>query len=108
MSSVSPLLIDRFKRVPRRSDETWQAGVLRLPTWIDDASGGRYRPLAGLCVSLRSGRVHVKPADALRRPADLIVETLLEFAGKSALAGCRAGRLELADSAIAADGRARW
>jgi len=103
MSSVSPLLIDRFKRVPRRSDETWQAGVVRLPTWIDDAGGGRYRLVAGLCVSLRSGRVHVKPADALRRPADLMVETLLEFAGKSSLAGCRAGRIELADSAIATD-----
>jgi tetratricopeptide (TPR) repeat protein len=96
MSTVSSLLIERFRRLPRRSGEVWQVAMLRLPTWIEDPGRGRHRPQAGICVSLRSGRVHVKPESTAPSAADLVVETLLEFGTKSSLAGCRPSRIEVA------------
>src|SRR5437867_106355 len=101
MSSVSSLLVDRFRRLPRPSGEVWQAALLRLPTWIEDPERGRYRPQAGLCVSLRSGRVHLKPESASPDAADLVVQTLLEFGTKSSLAGCRPSRIEVASPMLA-------
>jgi tetratricopeptide (TPR) repeat protein len=102
MSSVSSLLVERFRRLPRASGEVWQAAMLRLPTWIEDPAGGRSRPQAGICVSLRSGRVHVKPESTTSPDAaDLVVGALLEFGTKSSLAGCRPSRIEVASPVLA-------
>lgn len=102
MSRTSSLLIERFRRLPRPSNEVWQAAALRLPEWIDDPVSGPYRPQAGICVSLRTGRVHVKPESATSPDvADLIVDAVLEFGTKSSLAGCRPVRIEVATPALA-------
>ena len=34
MAQVSPLMLARFTRLPRRSADTWQGGVLRMPTGV--------------------------------------------------------------------------
>lgn len=102
VSSVSSLRVERFRRLPRPSSEVWQAAALRLPAWVDDPVSGPYRPQAGICVSLRTGRVHVKPQSATSSDAaDLVVDAVLEFGTKSSLAGCRPSRIEVATPALA-------
>lgn len=97
MSPVSPLLITRFMQLPRRPDEVWQGGLVRLPAWIEDGPDGRpYRPWAAIWISLRTGAVHMKiqPEGGTRDPG-LALETLLELGLKKKLAGCRPACLEV-------------
>ena len=53
------LLVARFMRLPRRSDERWQGGLVRLPMWVDEP-GGSFRPWGAVWVSRRTGLVHMK------------------------------------------------
>lgn len=49
MSQISSLIIERFKRLPRLSNDRWQGGLARLPSWIDRGPEGKpYRPWAGI------------------------------------------------------------
>jgi hypothetical protein len=102
MERISSLLIDRFRRLPRVGADTWQGGLVRLPTWLGDGGDGRpYRPWGAVWVS-RSGSVHLK-IESARGQADwqLAVEALLELGLKRHLAGCRPGSIEVSDDALA-------
>src|SRR5439155_1059865 len=55
MAQVSSLMLARFTRLPRRSADTWQGGVLRMPMWVDGPDGTPYRPWGGVWVSLETG-----------------------------------------------------
>ncbi len=104
MSPVSPLLIERFSRLPKMPGEVWQGGVVRLPTWIERGPDGKpYRPWGAIWVSLRSGVMNLKiePEFGTHDPA-LALETLLEFGLNKSMAGCRPERLEVADEDLGA------
>src|SRR5437870_3253449 len=60
MPPVPSLIIDRFKRLPRRSAEAWQGGLVRVPTWVEAADGTARRPWAAVWVSLATGMVNVQ------------------------------------------------
>ncbi|HLC40728.1 MAG TPA: hypothetical protein VJO34_03765 [Methylomirabilota bacterium] len=104
MTQISSLIIERFTRLPQRSGECWQGGLLRLPTWVEEGPGSRpYRPWAAVWVSLATGQVNVKmePKQGAR-DFTLALEALLEFGLKGSLAGCRPGRIEVADEELGA------
>ncbi len=99
MSHVSLLIVERFKRLPRRSGERWQGGLVRLPSWVAKGPDGKpYRPWAGMWISRTTGPVHLKiePKPG-QHDWTLALDALLEFGLKGTLAGCRPGGLEVAD-----------
>jgi len=104
MRPTPPLRIERFGRLPRNSTETWQGGIVRLPTWVEKGPDGRpYRPWAAVWVSLRTGRMHMKiEPEPGAHDLGLALETLLEFGTNKKLAGCRPGRLEVSDEELGA------
>jgi len=100
---TNELAIARFKRLPQRSDDVWQGGLVRLPMWIEQGPDGRpYRPRAGIWVSEKTGFVHFKmEAQAGAPDHALALDTLIEFALKPRLAGYRPARLQVSDEDLA-------
>jgi tetratricopeptide (TPR) repeat protein len=93
------MTIERFKRLPRRSDDEWQGGIARVLTWIERGPDGRpYRPWAGIWVSQKSGFVHLKvEPEPGAHDWTLALDALVEFGLKRQLAGYRPGRLQVRD-----------
>jgi tetratricopeptide (TPR) repeat protein len=96
MGEVSSLRVGRFMRLPRRSGERWQGGLVRLPSWVDEPDGP-FRPWAAVWVSRRTGLVHVK-LEAERDSHDwtLLLDALIEFGLKRGLVECRPAVVEVA------------
>jgi hypothetical protein len=49
--AISSLMLGRFTRLALRSQETWQGGIVRMPTWVEnqtDKAGPPFRPLGAL------------------------------------------------------------
>lgn len=95
------MTLERFKRLPRRSDE-WQGGLVRLPSWIERGPDGRpYRPWAGIWVSRKTGFVHFKiEPEPGSHDWTLALDALVEFGLKQRLTGYRPGTLEVADKEL--------
>jgi tetratricopeptide (TPR) repeat protein len=100
MASQS-LLIDRFNRLPRRSTEVWQGGVVRARTWIDEPDGGVRRPWAAMWVSRATEMINVQflEADGAANP-DVVLAVLLDLGLK--FTRSRPAGLEVADEALGA------
>lgn len=104
MSMISPTLRARFAKLPKVAGEVWQGGLVRVPTWVQDAPDKKlYRPWAGFWVSLRTGLVNMtmQREDGGRDPEPAL-SALLEFGLNRKLAGCRPERLEVTDEQTAA------
>lgn len=104
MSQPSSLIIERFRRLPRRSDDRWQGGLARLPSWIERGPDRKpYRPWAGIWVSRKTGFIHLKmePASGAH-DWTLALDALVEFGLNQSLAGYRPGGLEVADGELGA------
>src|SRR6266404_9002013 len=101
MPPARSLLIDRFKRLPRRSNEVWQGGVVRARTWIDEPDGNVRRPSAAMWVSLTTGMMNVDlaPTDDASDPS-LALQVLLDLGLK--FVRCRPARLEVTDGTLGA------
>ena len=59
MGVVSSLIVARFMRLARRSADVWQGGLMRMPTWVDEAGGPPRRPWGAVWVSRDTGMVNV-------------------------------------------------
>jgi tetratricopeptide (TPR) repeat protein len=101
MPPISSVVIDRFKRLPRRSDEVWQGGVIRARAWVEEPDGSVRRPWAAVWVSLTTGLVNggLAAADAASDP-EFALQALVDLGLK--FARCRPARLEVADAALGA------
>lgn len=89
-------------RLPQRSDERWQGGLVRLPMWVDEP-GGPFRPWGAAWVSRRTGLVHMKVEERPgARDWTLALAALLEFGLQTRLADCRPAVLEVADAEVGA------
>jgi len=75
----TPQQIARFVRLPQRSKDVWQGGVIRMPTWVDGPDGTPYRPLGAVWVSLETGLMNVKIAEPSDRDVALAVSALIEL-----------------------------
>ena len=100
-----PLALGRFARLPQRTHEVWQGGLVRLPMWIDhptDPTGPPYRPTGAVWVSLRTGLMHLAiPPEGSPASAEFALGALIEFGMKWAkeLAG-RPSHIEVRDSGL--------
>jgi tetratricopeptide (TPR) repeat protein len=95
------VVIERFKRLPRRSSDVWQGGVVRARTWIEEPDGSVRRPWAAVWVSLSTGMMNVQLAEH-DDPTDasLALQTLADLGLK--FMRTRPARLEVADSTLGA------
>lgn len=101
MPPIPSLVIDRFKRLPRRADEAWQGGLVRVPTWVEAPDGTARRPWAAVWVSLATGMVNVQLETGDGAPDwTLVLQSLTDLGFK--FARCRPARLEVADEALGA------
>ena len=98
MAQVSPLMLARFTRLPRRSADTWQGGVLRMPMWVDGPDGTPYRPWGGVWVSLETGLANAKLTESNEGVGTLALEALLELGFK--FARTRPAAIQVADKAL--------
>lgn len=105
LATSIPLALGRFRRLPQRTGEVWQGGVVRLPMWVDnpaDPDGPAFRPSGVLWVSLRTGLVHLDLApEGEQATSDLALAVFLEFGLKWAkgLEG-RPSRVEVRDAGL--------
>ncbi len=98
MASVSSLVIGRFMRLARRSSDTWQGGLVKMPLWVGEGDEVR-RPWGAVWLSLETDLVNVKLAEApdWRLALDALIDLALRFAGT------RPARLEVSDRALAGE-----
>ncbi|HEU4370794.1 MAG TPA: hypothetical protein VFV05_21440, partial [Methylomirabilota bacterium] len=93
------ILIDRFKRLPRRSNDAWQGGLVRARTWIEEPDAGVRRPWAAVWVSLATGMMNVQLVQGAA-DTDHVLQVLVDLGLKSVR--CRPARLEVADATLGA------
>lgn len=95
------LVIDRFRRLPRRSNDVWQGGLVRARTWVEDPDGSVRRPWAAVWVSLTTGMMSVRLAeDDGAAHASLALQALADLGLK--FMRSRPARLEVTDSTLGA------
>jgi tetratricopeptide (TPR) repeat protein len=93
------ILIERFKRLPRRSNDVWQGGLVRARTLIDEPDGGVRRPWAAVWVSLATGMINVQLIEGAA-DADHVLQVLVDLGLK--FVRCRPARLEVTDASLGA------
>jgi tetratricopeptide (TPR) repeat protein len=97
--------VDRFKRLPQRSSELWQGGIVSLPVWLideDDPDATPTRPRAAVWVSRRTGLMHVTEIETDDEATpELALRALLDFGVDEArqLEG-RPATIEVCDAAL--------
>jgi tetratricopeptide (TPR) repeat protein len=95
--------VERLRRLPRHANDTWQGGLLRMPTWVTGEGPEPYRPVLPIWISLKTtlagmGRQMSRREEATFQAA---VDALVDFATNETLAGYRPGKLEVNDPALA-------
>jgi tetratricopeptide (TPR) repeat protein len=100
MSSIPSLMIERFKRLPRRTHDVWQGGLVRARTWVEDPDVGVRRPWAAVWVSSATGKINVELAESDVADPTVALQTLVDLGLK--FAHCRPARLEMTDAALGA------
>jgi len=98
MARVSSLVIERFMRLARRSSDTWQGGLVKMPMWVGEQDEKPRRPWGAVWVSLETDLVSVKLAEGepdWRLALDALAELGLRFAGT------RPACLEVTDPTLA-------
>jgi tetratricopeptide (TPR) repeat protein len=93
------LIVERFKRLPRRSIDVWQGALVRARTWIEEPDGHVFRPRAAVWVSLATGMMNVRlaePDDAA--DAGFALQALADLGLKFVRA--RPAGLEVTDDAL--------
>ncbi|HEU4463411.1 MAG TPA: hypothetical protein VFS53_00055, partial [Gemmatimonadota bacterium] len=63
MPPVQSVVIERFKRLPRRANDIWQGGLVRARTWVEEPDGSVRRPWAAVWVSQATGMMNVQLAE---------------------------------------------
>ncbi|MCJ7676075.1 MAG: hypothetical protein MUO33_13120 [Sedimentisphaerales bacterium] len=94
--------IERLRRLPQHTSETWQGGLTKLPRWIQERSREPYRPWIAGWISLRTRLIHTtEPKPPQEKSFEMALDALAEFACNLDLAGYRPGKVEVKDTALA-------
>ena len=102
MGLMSDPRMMRWLKLSQRRDETWQGGLVRLPTWFEPEGEKPYRPLAALWAAVKAGRIHLSsPMTDAEAGPETVLDTLLEFACDPSFEGYRPGRIEVTDAGLA-------
>ena len=100
MSDIPSLIIERFKRLPRRTHDVWQGGLVRARTWVEDPDGGVRRPWAAVWVSSATGMINVELAESDVADPNVALRALTDLGLK--FARCRPSHLEMTDATLGA------
>ena len=100
MSGIPSLMIERFKRLPRRTHDVWQGGLVRARTWVEDPDGSVRRPWAAVWVSSATGMINMELAESDVADPDVALQALTDLGLK--FTRCRPSRLEISDAALGA------
>jgi len=97
------LQIERLRKLPQRTDETWQAALFRMPMWAKGDDGMPVRPWTAVCMSTRTGRMGpAEPKAPAERSSRLVLDSVVGLAsGKEG--GYRPGQLEVSQPEVAAE-----
>jgi len=94
--------LEALRFLPRKR-ETWQGGLVRMPLWVTEEGPEPYRAWGGVWVSLGAQKAHVgslcPPAE---KTAGQVLDTFIELALDTKLAGYLPERVEVAGEAEAA------
>ncbi|MEK7993972.1 MAG: tetratricopeptide repeat protein [Planctomycetota bacterium] len=94
--------VERLKRLPQRTKETWQGGLTRLPMWAREPDQEPYRPWIAGWISIKTKLIHTsEPRGPQEKTLEMALNTLTDFACNKELAGYRPGKIEVRDSALA-------
>jgi tetratricopeptide (TPR) repeat protein len=100
MSDIPSLRIERFKRLPRRTHDVWQGGLVRARTWVEDPDGGVRRPWAAVWVSSATGMINMELAESDVADPSVALQALTDLGLK--FTRCRPSHLEMTDAALGA------
>jgi tetratricopeptide (TPR) repeat protein len=100
MSRIPSLMIERFKRLPRRTHDVWQGGLVRARTWVENPDGGVRRPWAAVWVSSATGMINMELAESDVADPSVALQVLVDLGLK--FARCRPASLEMTDAALGA------
>jgi len=100
MSDIPSLRIERFKRLPRRTHEVWQGGLVRARTWVEDPDGDVRRPWAAVWVSSATGMINMELAESDVADPSVALQALTDLGLK--FTRCRPSHLEMTDAALGA------
>ena len=100
MSGIPSLMIERFKRLPRRTHDVWQGGLVRARTWVEDPDGSVRRPWAAVWVSSATGMINMELAERDSADPSVALQALTDLGLK--FTRCRPSRLEISDAALGA------
>ncbi len=93
-------VIQRFRRLPRRPDRTWQGKFLRMIAWVTDEQGNLFRPIMPLWVDASDRSMSelraVRPEEA---SASCLLSSLVVFAVEDRQ--FRPGCIQVTDPALA-------
>lgn len=97
------LQIERLRKLPQHTDESWQAALFRMPMWAQDDDGEPIRPWTALCISTRTGLVGLaEPRPSAERSPRLVLDSVDGLA-RGEQGGYRPGRLEVNQAEVAAE-----
>lgn len=95
--------LERFRCLPQRAEDTWQAALIRVPQLVQHDEGHPIRPWGGVCISKLTDTVGPVTMDSSggRTPL-LALESIVKHA-LSKYAGYRPGRVEFRQPEVAAE-----
>jgi tetratricopeptide (TPR) repeat protein len=99
---MANLGLEQLKRLPQRSAETWQGGIVRMPFWITGEARRPYRSYAAVWAAVTDATV--SPPEVFRPEEmsfDKLLSSLVKFATDPQIGGYRPGRVEVRDAALA-------
>ena len=87
---------ETLRRLPRRTREVWQGGLVRLPSWVAEEGKDPFLPWGGAWVSLGQGLVHVGTAvPPSERTPEQALEAFIQFALDPTIGGYLPGKVEV-------------
>lgn len=96
------LVAERLNQLPLRPTETWQGGLVRLPGWVEEPGKKPFRPTTPLWVSLQRNVIGPpRVQEPSGEPFAEALHALVDFALDRALMGCRPGKIEVNNAALA-------
>ena len=101
MTRITSLELARFARLPLRTQDVWQGGIVRMPMWVDSHDGTPYRPNGAVWVSLETGLVNMSLAEPGEADGTAALQALLQLGLKFARA--RPAAIQVADRALGED-----
>jgi tetratricopeptide (TPR) repeat protein len=94
--------IERLKQLPQHPHERWQGGLFRMPTWVPNDDDKLYRPWSAAWVNPIKHKLSSPTIEtAEHKNFAIALDSLVQFACDTKLAGYRPGMLEVKDPALA-------